>query len=329
MGSSPHAWWDWGYGGIFICVFLEQIGVPIPAFPALIAAGALVSSGELDLMGCLLTALGAALLADLIWYQIGRAQGGAVLNLMCRLSWRPDSCASKTKTAFVEHGTKTLLFSKFVPGLSILAPPLAGMSRVPVGRFVLYDGAGAIMWALVPLAAGSYLHKAFAWMEGTFSNWKSYLPWIAGALIVAVLIWRYWNRRNYQRKHAVGLAQAIDADALKARFAAGEELLLLDIRDELSVRAKPALLPHARWMPYTTLPERVGELALDKPIIVYCDCPHDEASVAMADWLRAHGAKEARPLRGGLEDWVKRGWPTGAWALPPNGTNPLRPLPIN
>jgi membrane protein DedA with SNARE-associated domain len=91
MGSTPHAWWDWGYGGIFICVFLEQIGVPIPAFPALLAAGALVAAGELHLTGCLLTAVAAALLADLIWYQIGKIQGGTVLNLMCRLSFSRNS----------------------------------------------------------------------------------------------------------------------------------------------------------------------------------------------------------------------------------------------
>jgi membrane protein DedA with SNARE-associated domain/rhodanese-related sulfurtransferase len=310
MGSSPHPWWDWGYGGIFICVFFEQIGVPIPAFPALLAAGALISSGELDLPGCLLTALGASLLADLIWYQIGRVQGGAVLNLMCRLSWRPDSCVNNTKAAFSRYGAQTLLFSKFVPGLSVIAPPLSGMARVPLARFVIYDGIGAVAWAVIPLLAGSYLQKAFAALEEGMSAWKGWLPWAAGALIVGVLLWRYLRRRVYQRELNRGLGEAIDALALRDRIDRGEDLTVVDVRDEFAVRAQPILLPRARWIPYDAVPGRIAELSLDKPIILYCDCPHDEASVQMADWLREHGAKEARALRGGLEDWTKRGWPT-------------------
>jgi membrane protein DedA with SNARE-associated domain/rhodanese-related sulfurtransferase len=310
MGSSPHPWWDWGYGGIFICVFLEQIGVPIPAFPALMAAGALVSSGELNLPGCLVTALAAALLADLIWYQIGRVQGSAVLNLMCRLSWRPDSCVNNTKAAFSRYGARTLLFAKFVPGLSVIAPPLSGMVRVPFARFVIYDGVGAVAWAIIPLLAGSYLQKAFAAVEARVSTWQGWLPWVAGVVIVAVLLWRYLWRRAYQRNLNRGRGEAIDAMALKERLDDGEELTLLDVRDEFAARAQPILLPRARWIPFAAVPSRAAELSLDQPIVVYCDCPHDEASLEMAGWLRGRGAKEARALRGGLDDWVKRGWPT-------------------
>jgi membrane protein DedA with SNARE-associated domain len=237
MGASGHAWWDWGYGGIFLCVFLEQIGVPIPAFPALLAAGALVSSGELGLAACLLTALGAALLADLIWYQIGRARGGTVLNLMCRLAWRPDTCVSKTKVAFSDNGARTLLFSKFIPGLSVLAPPLAGIARVPVGRFILYDGVGAVLWALVPLLGGSYLKWTFAFAANEFMAFRPYLPFLAGVLIVGVLAWRYWNRGRYRQNLARELTRAIEPEALKPRLDGDEDLTVLDIRDELAAPA--------------------------------------------------------------------------------------------
>ncbi len=131
MTGSTHAWWDFGYAGIFVCVFLEQIGVPIPAFPALLAAGTLVASGTLSLTGCLIVAVIAGLVADNIWYGIGRAKGTHVLHLMCRLSWKPDGCVGKTKGMFTQHGSKTLVFAKFVPGLSVLAPPLAGSHTCP------------------------------------------------------------------------------------------------------------------------------------------------------------------------------------------------------
>jgi membrane protein DedA with SNARE-associated domain/rhodanese-related sulfurtransferase len=325
MGSSPHAWWDWGYGGIFACVFLEQIGVPIPAFPALLAAGALVAGGELHLGGCLLTALAASLLADLIWYQIGRVQGGAVLNLMCRLSWRPDTCVSNTKNAFAKYGTSTLLFSKFVPGLSVLAPPLSGMARVALGRFILFDGIGAVIWAIVPLLAGAYLQKTFVAVEAQVSAWKGALPWVCGLAILGVMLWRYWDRRRFTQRLARGLEHGIDPTELKDRLDRGEELIVIDVRDEMNLRAKAVLVPGARWMPYSTLPDRLAELALEKPIVTYCDCPEDQAAVGMADLLRARGAQQVHPLRGGLEGWRNQGWPTEAWS-PEDGGAALVPI---
>jgi membrane protein DedA with SNARE-associated domain/rhodanese-related sulfurtransferase len=310
MTSSPHAWWDFGYAGIFGCVFLEQIGVPIPAFPALLAAGALVASGEMNLFMCLVVATAAALLADMIWYGIGRARGGKVLNLMCFLSWRPDTCVSKTKNAFSEHGTKTLLFAKFVPGLSTLAPPLAGITQVPFPRFLLYDGFGTVIWALAPLLAGAYLQKSFAALQSQAYTLVPYLPWICGFLIVAVLIWRYVNRTRYMKALNESLRHAISVGDLKALLDQRRDLVVLDVRDELDARSKPLILPGARWIPYPVLPDRIGNLPLEKPIIVYCDCPKDQGSVAMADLLRQRGAKQAQPLHGGLSGWMTQGFAT-------------------
>jgi membrane protein DedA with SNARE-associated domain/rhodanese-related sulfurtransferase len=310
MNSLPHSWWDLGYYGVFGCVFLEQAGVPIPAFPALLAAGALVASGELNLLACLLTAVVAALLADLIWYGVGKVRGGSVLNLMCQLSWKPDTCVSKTKTLFSQHGTKTLIFSKFIPGLSTLAPPLAGMAQVPLSRFVAYDGLGSVLWALAPLVAGAYLQKSFITLQSQMETFKGYLPWFCGAAIIAVLIWRYFNRRFYAQKLAKGLLMGINVFDLKKRLDRDEDLTVIDVRDELNARANAVTLPKARWIPYSILSDRVDELALDKPIVVYCDCPEDQAAVEMAALLRQRGAKDVRPLLGGLQAWINQGWTT-------------------
>jgi len=310
MTPSPTAWWDFGYAGIFGCVFLEQVGVPIPAFPALVAAGALIVSGELSLAGCLLTAVVAALLADLIWYGIGRVRGGAVLNLMCRMSWRPDSCVSKTKTAFVKHGTKTLLVSKFIPGLSTLAPPMSGMLQVPLARFVLFDGIGSLLWALGPLLAGLYLQHRLKTLEDGFASMKSYLPWGCGIIIVAVLAWRYFNRRRYLSSLQAALKRGIRPQELKSMLDQNRDVVIVDVRAEIDHGVKPLTLPHARLIPYTALPRRLSEIPLDKTIVTYCDCPKDQAAVAIADMLTNTGAKDAHPLLGGLEGWINRGFVT-------------------
>jgi membrane protein DedA with SNARE-associated domain/rhodanese-related sulfurtransferase len=315
MNPETHAWWNFGYTGIFACVFLEQIGVPIPAFPALLGAGALVATGELSLPGCVAIAVMASLLADGIWYSIGRSRGSKVLNLMCKLSWRPDTCVSKTKNAFSALGTNTLLFAKFVPGLSTLAPPLAGITQVPIFRFVLYDAAGIIIWALVPLVAGAYLQKSFAAMEERAYALIPLLPWICGALILAVLVWRYINRMRYMRALRSNLLGAISTDELKSLLDQHKDVVVLDVRDEISAKASPVSLPKAQWIPYRTLVERIGELPLDKPIIVYCDCPKDEGAIEMVGVLQNHGITKARTLRGGLDEWIAKGFPTSQLTL--------------
>jgi membrane protein DedA with SNARE-associated domain/rhodanese-related sulfurtransferase len=310
MSASPHAWWDFGYAGVFGCVFLDQIGVPIPAFPALLGAGALVASGELSLPVCVLVAVVASLLADGIWYGIGRARGSKVLNLMCKLSWRPDTCVSKTKNAFSVLGSNTLLFAKFVPGLSTLAPPLAGITQVPLLRFALYDAAGTVIWSLVPLVGGAYLQKSFEDLEMRAYSLIPYLPWICGFLILAVLAWRYINRNRYMKALRSNLRSAIEVEELKSLLDEGKDVVVLDVRDEISAKATPVILPNARWIPYRALAERTAELPLEKPIIVYCDCPEDQGAIAMVDLLRQHGATHARALRGGLDEWRAKGFTT-------------------
>jgi len=310
MSPAHHAWWDFGYAGIFVCVFLEQVGLPIPAFPALLGAGALVASGELNLPTCLLVAVAASLLADGIWYSIGRTRGSKVLNLMCRLSWRPDTCVSKTKNAFSVLGTNTLLFAKFVPGLNTLAPPLAGITQVPVWKFMAYDAAGIVIWALVPLIGGAYLQKSFESLEEQAYSMVPYLPYICGILILAVLVWRYVNRARYMATLQSNLRSAINVDELKKMIDDGKELAVIDVRDEISAKATPIILPKTRWISYSTLAARTAELSLEKPIVVYCDCPEDQSAIAMVDLLRHHGATHARVLRGGLDEWRAKGYPT-------------------
>jgi membrane protein DedA with SNARE-associated domain/rhodanese-related sulfurtransferase len=311
MAHSSY-WWDFGYYGIFGCVFLEQIGIPIPAFPALLAAGALISTGELSLPMSVATALAGALTADLTWYSIGRAKGAVVLGQICRISWRPDTCVSKTKTLFSRHGPKVLLISKFVPGLSIVASPLSGITQVPLLRFLAFDVAGILLWATVMLLGGSYLRDIFAAAqeEAHRAAWvMGYLPWVAGSLIVVVLVWRLIARRYYLLCLSRCLRNAPSAADVKRRLDEGEDLALIDIRHSYDGPAKPVKLPGARWIPYDVIKDRLDEVPRDRPVIVYCDCKRDQAAVAMKDLLLKKGLENVQPMRGGLDSWVTSGYP--------------------
>jgi membrane protein DedA with SNARE-associated domain len=146
----------YGYGAIFTCVLVEQIGLPLPATPVLIAAGGLAGLGRLNLWVALLLAVLASLIGDSIWYYLGKMQGMSVLRLLCKISLEPDSCVRRTNATYSKHGTRWLLFAKFIPGVSTIAPPMAGVYRVNLGRFIAMDGGGAILWA------GAFLFAAGA-----------------------------------------------------------------------------------------------------------------------------------------------------------------------
>src|SRR5262245_7236787 len=135
-----------GYVVLFGWVLLEQMGLPIPSVPLLIAAGALARAGKMNLTFAVTLAFIALILADLFWYALGRYRGVRILKLLCRISLEPDSCVRRTENVFVRHGVQSLLIAKFVPGLNTAAPSLAGVFRMPVRRFMIFDSLGRLFW---------------------------------------------------------------------------------------------------------------------------------------------------------------------------------------
>src|SRR6266853_565624 len=137
-----------GHGGpvLFAVVFVEQAGLPLPSAPWLLAAGALSAGGKLNLVLAIgVTAL-AALMADSLWFYVGRRGGERVLRLFCRLSLARNSCVGRTKNLFARHGLQTMVAAKFLPGLGTVMPPLAGALGMTTTRFLLFDGLGALFY---------------------------------------------------------------------------------------------------------------------------------------------------------------------------------------
>src|SRR5256712_4676855 len=137
------------YGDVvfFDSVLAEQIGLPTPAVPFLLAAGGLAGASRLDPVVLLASAGIASLLADTVWYWIGRTQGARVLGWLCRISLEPDSCVRRTQRIFVSRGARSLLVAKFIPGFSTVAPPLAGLTRMPFREVLVASGLGGVLWA--------------------------------------------------------------------------------------------------------------------------------------------------------------------------------------
>src|SRR6185295_18008325 len=132
---------------LFAAVFVAQAGVPLPAAPWLLTAGALAGAGKMNAFVALLAAALGSLAAGQIWFHLGRRYGARVLNVLCRISLEPDSCVRRTQNVFAKYGMKGIVAAKFVSGLSTLAPPLAGSSGVSAPRFFLFDTLGSLLYA--------------------------------------------------------------------------------------------------------------------------------------------------------------------------------------
>src|SRR5579863_2679339 len=193
-----------GYVVLLGWVFAEQIGVPVPSLPILLAAGALAGAGQFNFAASLLLAVGASLTADSIWYMLGRVRGIKVLQLLCKISLEPDSCVRRTEGVFSRQGARSLLVAKFLPGLSTVAPPLAGIFHMRTRRFLLFDGCGSLLWA------GTFLGIGFAFsgeIELIAEHAMSLGGWLLVLLIVALvsyIAYKFIARQRFMRQLRIG-----------------------------------------------------------------------------------------------------------------------------
>src|SRR6476661_7552204 len=149
----------YGYGAIFLLVGLESVGVPLPGETALLTAAAFAAQGHLSIVGVILAAAAGGITGDAAGYWIGRKGGVAVVRRYGHLLHIDDAKLERVRRFFQRHGGKTVFLGRFVSLLRILAAVFAGVSRMPYGRFTLFNVAGGLCWATL---FGS-LGYAFGW----------------------------------------------------------------------------------------------------------------------------------------------------------------------
>ena len=144
------------HGGplLFVVVFLEQAGLPLPAMPWLLAAGAVSATGDLNPLVALGVTILACLLADSSWFVLGRHRGARVMALLLRLNLAKESSARRAEDFFARHGMQAVAAAKFLPGVGAVMAPLAGMFRVSAGRFLVFDALGSLVYGSTYLLLG-------------------------------------------------------------------------------------------------------------------------------------------------------------------------------
>jgi membrane protein DedA with SNARE-associated domain len=258
---------QYGYWVLFANVLAEQLGLPVPAVPALLAMGALAGLGNFSLPLAVAIAVFACVLADFGWYYMGRRRGQAILNLLCRLSLEPDYCVSRTKGLFGRYGDKGLLVAKFLPGFSMVAPPMAGLTRMNPVRFLVLDGGGSLLWTGTFLTIGFLLRSELERAAEALSRFGSSIGVLAGFLIAAYGLWQFWERK----RKLCSLRQArVSPEEVMERLKAGEDLVILDLRWQKDVDAAPLRLPNAIHFTLEELEARHQEIPRDRDIILYC-----------------------------------------------------------
>lgn len=257
------------YGGLvlFAVVLAEQIGLPIPAAPMLVAAGTLAGMGRMSLALVIGVPVAAAMLGDLLWYVLGRRLGRPVLGILCRISLEPDACVRRTENAFTRHGVRALLVAKFIPGLSTVAPPLAGIFGVGLARFAAYDGLGALFWVETNVALGYLFSHHVERLAGHMARLGTVMvAGLAGAT-AAYIAFKFIRRHRLLRRLRIA---RILPEELRSLLDGGAPLTIVDLRTPLDVEAAPYAIPGALRLAPDEVERRHHEIPRDRDIVLYC-----------------------------------------------------------
>ena len=299
------------YAVLFLWVLIEQGGLPVPSVPLMLAAGTMSAAHKLHVAYALPMVMLACLISDSAWYFLGQRYGSKILNILCKFSMEAATCVSKTQGTVTKRGAVTLLFAKWVPGLSTMAAPIAGQAEIPYSKFVFYDMAGTLMWASAWLFAGRFfgdLAKRSTEFFGTLSHFAVLL------VVLMVVAWQVY--RLVKRQQFVSELRGLRLEPAQllammddARKAGEDQPFIVDLRHPLDVLTDPLVLPGALRIGPEDLKLRKAMIPLDRDIVLYCTCPSEETSAKVALELRRMGVRRVRPLRGGLQGWKDAGYP--------------------
>jgi len=252
---------------VFANVLLAQAGIPIPAVPILVVAGAFVAQGQIALAPLVLVSVVASLIGDTLWYVAGRRYGYGVLRTLCRVAIEPDSCVKQTENIFERWGTPSLVLAKYVPGFSTVAPPLAGTMRVGLAAFLGYSAIAALLWAGLPIALGAVFHaeveRALEWLGSMGTG---------AAAVIAAAVLLYIGVKGVQRYLLIRFLRMvrISVDELRDLMRTDSRPLVLDVRSATARKLDPRRIPGAIAANIEAPQAALVGIPPDRQIVVYC-----------------------------------------------------------
>lgn len=286
-------------------VLLDQLGLPVPAIPTMIVAGAVAAEQHWWGAELFLGAVAGCLFADIAWYVAGRLYGNRVMKLLCWISLTPDSCVSETQQRFEQWGPNGIIIAKFIPGFAIVAPPLAGALRMRWPRFVLFSSIGAALWVGCFLGVGMLFSSQIDRLMPIAERFGSTLVAVIVALLVGYIAFKWWERRRFFSQLRMA---RITVTELSELIASGAAPLIVDVRSPSATALESTRIPGALHVPLDQVGAHVRDLPRDRELILYCTCPNEASAAQAAKLLKNHGFTRVRPLHGGLDAWVEAGY---------------------
>src|SRR5436190_7050003 len=298
---------NYGLPLVFGAVLIEQIGIPLPAIPLLLAVGALSATGDYSPLLAIILVVIACVIPDTIWFYLGRHRGTRVLGFLCRISLEPDSCVRRTENVFTRYGLRSLVVAKFLPGfISTVAPPLAGMSKMSFARFLFFDGIGSLLYASCFVFLGYYFTHQIQQITDAMASIGGKALALLVVLLGGYIGIKFWQRQRILRE--LRMARITVSD-LRQKQEAGEQLTILDLRSSAALEEDPAIIPGAIHTSLEQIRSGNHQFPRDKEIIVYCSCPNEASAARVALLLQRSGLKNVRPLLGGIDAWREQKYP--------------------
>ena len=256
-----------GYAFVFFYVFAVQAGAPLPSDPLLLIMGASVGDGHYSFWLALILIVIAAMCGDIVWYELGRWRGRSVLKLLCKFSLEPDTCVRQTELGFMKRGAWTLLFTKFVPGTSLLSTPLAGAIRMPRWRFLLADAGGATLWASAYLLVGVLFHREIDKVIILLGLFGRRAGLVLALLVCAFILWRYSQRVRFRRQLRINRLDPLDVHAM---MNSDNPPVIVDLRAPSEVENTGRKILGAHVLRPVQLRAHFEEIPHDREVILYC-----------------------------------------------------------
>jgi membrane protein DedA with SNARE-associated domain/rhodanese-related sulfurtransferase len=295
-----------GLALVVLNVFLDQAGFPIPAIPTLIIAGAVAADHHAWGAELYVGAVLACVIADLGWFFAGRWYGNAVMRLLCGISLTPDFCVSETQQRFERWGQKAVVLAKFVPGLAVIAPPLAGALRMGGWRFLGLSALGSALWVASFLALGDIFHRQIDSLLPVVERYAATVLAVIVALLLLYIAFKWRERRRFFE--SLRMAR-MSVDELYQLMNSGTAPLIVDVRSPSARQVEPKRIPGAIHVPHDQVSQHLNDFERDREVILYCTCPNEASAAQVAKILMNHGFARVRPLYGGLEAWIAAGYP--------------------
>jgi membrane protein DedA with SNARE-associated domain/rhodanese-related sulfurtransferase len=296
----------YGYAVLFAWILIEQMGVPLPATPLILAAGALSAQRDLSFWLALLAGLCACAIADSMWFFIGRRYGHRVVRLLCKFSLEPTVCVRRTENSLGDRRHVTIVFAKFVPGVATVISPLAGRSKMRYREFLVFDTFGSALWMATLLLGGRLFGDALKRNPGLLDEVGRFSGALLAAGIVGFFLIRLWRRHRTLRRLA---ASRLEPEELKRHIDSGEPIYIVDLRHPLELADDPHTLPGARSVAAEAVRRWAADVPRDTDVVVFCSCPGEITAAKTALQLQKFGIERVRPLKGGYDAWKSLGYP--------------------